>query len=90
MWSLWTQRTFFSSVDCPAREQACRKCGKIGHFEKKCRTKVGFVKNGNQKKDTQMKSKQDQKQDRSEAKHLGKLYSSRSDKKAMGLLAIPT
>ena len=25
--------------DCPAKDKKCRKCGTIGHFEKKCHSK---------------------------------------------------
>lgn len=25
---------------CPAKDQKCRKCGMVGHFEKKCKTKI--------------------------------------------------
>ena len=28
---------------CPAKDKKCRRCHKIGHFEKKCRTKPGRI-----------------------------------------------
>ena len=45
-WNCGQRNHTSKSVDCPARGQSCRSCGKSGHFSSKCRStakdKSGF------------------------------------------------
>ena len=36
--------------ECPARNETCRKCNKVGHFQAQCRTKIGVTGNVLQRK----------------------------------------